>query len=221
MARKYSVDRKNASRLLSVSLRTLDRYVAEKKLSSIKKSGRIWLNEEELLDLKRENEAGDIDVLTNSLWDEIDEDAMITETYALNKDNEEEVEELSQVKTKKQDPIRNATTDSVLYRELYLDAKEKLEQANLKIQQLEAQIGTMIPLLEYQKQQRLLQESADLYKKKWDESEKSLLSHIEETEKTIRGKNKEIAEERFNKAIIAVILFVVLFLQPILWILLR
>ena len=44
----YSVSRKVASRLLGVSTRTVDRYVRDKRLSTVTISGRIWLNRGEV-----------------------------------------------------------------------------------------------------------------------------------------------------------------------------
>ncbi len=48
--KEYSVDRKTASRLLKVSIRTLDRYVQQKKLSTRLVNGRVWLDRGEIDD---------------------------------------------------------------------------------------------------------------------------------------------------------------------------
>lgn len=43
------IDRKTASQLLSVSIRTIDRYIRSGKLWAIAENGRIWLDKKEIL----------------------------------------------------------------------------------------------------------------------------------------------------------------------------
>ncbi|MBI2638540.1 hypothetical protein HYW83_03050 [Candidatus Peregrinibacteria bacterium] len=43
------IDRKTASQLLSVSIRTIDRYIRSGKLWAISENGRIWLDKKEIL----------------------------------------------------------------------------------------------------------------------------------------------------------------------------
>ena len=47
----YNIDRKTASKLLKVSMRTVDRYIVAKKVSIEKRDGRIWLDKKEILKL--------------------------------------------------------------------------------------------------------------------------------------------------------------------------
>ncbi len=43
------IDRKTASQLLSVSIRTIDRYIRSGKLWALSENGRIWLDKKEIL----------------------------------------------------------------------------------------------------------------------------------------------------------------------------
>lgn len=207
MSVTHTIDRKTACRLLNVSLRTVDRYLSTGRLSHIKNKGRVWLSKEEIVDLYKEL----TDTGTASLWhdDNVDretDNTVITETI--------EVKETPRDRDETQ-------TDTAIYKNLYIETKDKLDQATFRIGQLESQLTSMVPLLEYQKQQRLLQQTNDGYKQKLKETETVLLAKIDASEIKIKRKDKEIEAERFNKAIFAVILFLILFLQPILWIVLK
>jgi hypothetical protein len=214
MQNLYNIDRKTASRLLSVSLRTIDRYLATGRLSHVKNSGRVWLSKTEIVQLYKELVETDNDKISGSLWhddnvDNSNDNVVFAETR--NKGN---------TFTDKE----GNDTDSQIYKSLYIDTKEKLDQVTFRIGQLETQLSSMIPVLEFQKQQRLLQETTFSYQQKIQETEsrsKQLMSRIEEREVMIKEKDKEIESERFNKAVIATVLFFILFLQPVLWILLR
>ena len=57
---KYNVDRKAASKLLKVSVRTVDRYIKKKVLAAQNVGGRVWLNKDEvygLIDRKNPEQA--------------------------------------------------------------------------------------------------------------------------------------------------------------------
>lgn len=214
MQNNYTIDRKTASRLLSVSLRTVDRYLATGRLSHIKNSGRVWLSKNEIITLYKELLEEENDKLSGTIWQD---DNVDTETDSVIFAETRNKQESSSNK-------ENQENDTVIYKSLYIETKDKLDQATFKINQLETEIANMVPLLELQKQQRLLQETSESYQKRVQEAEfksKHLFSKIEERELMIKEKDKEIEAERFNKAVIAVILFFILFLQPVLWIILN
>ena len=50
--KKFEISRKEASKILKVSTRTLDRYINSRKLSTKKIAGRIFLDENEVIDFK-------------------------------------------------------------------------------------------------------------------------------------------------------------------------
>ena len=218
MSKSYTIDRKTAARLLNVALRTVDRYLANGRLSHIKNRGRVWLSKEEVIQLYNDLLAEENDTNSGTLW----------QTDSTDNDTDRVIFAETRTKEDSFADKQKEENDSIVYKGLYLETKEKLDQATFRIGQLESQIATMVPLLEFQKQQRVLQETAETYQKRVQELDykskvqaSQLLSKIEEKESMLKEKDKEVEVERFNKAIFAVILFVILFLQPVLWILLK
>jgi Fe2+ transport system protein B len=219
MSETYNIDRKTAARLLNVSVRTIDRYLSSGKLASIKNNGRVWVSKADILSLSHRQTFDMTDMTrqhrhVDNIAD-IDVDTVIHEPEII---------------VKKQETTRDNT-----YKELYANAKEELEdkqkqldQATYRIGQLEAQIETMVPMLEFKKQQQLLAENADQYMKAIQQEEekrkelaRQLIGEIEKKKELITEKEKEIENERLNKSIFAVILFVILCMQPVLWMLLK
>jgi hypothetical protein len=214
----YNIDRKTASRLLNVSLRTVDRYLSSGKLSHKKISGRVWLSKVEIINLYKELQEAENDTRTDTLWQD---DTLDTDTDKVLYGETRNKEEAQPIK-------ENTETDTVIYKNLYIETKAKFEQATFRIGQLESELANMVPLLEFQKQQKQLQETNQSYTRRIQEIEykgkvqsSHLLSKIEEKENILKEKDKEVEIERLNKSIIAVILFVILFLQPVFWIILK
>lgn len=118
MAAASNIDRKTASKILGVSIRTIDRYIRGGKLFANVDNGRIWLDKKEIMNMK--NPAQVIPVKT------IDNRQPTLSAH-------------SSPKAK--------IVDNDFYRDLYEEAKralsdyqQKLEQSNYRIGQLESQI---------------------------------------------------------------------------------
>ena len=124
----------------------------------------------------------------------------------------EEVDSVDKVvKTKKR------KSAEPVYKNLYEDAnkklegqQERLEAANYRVGQLEAQLKNTVPLLTYEEE-----------RSKAQDVQRELKDDIKDRDKKLTVAEKTIKEERLNRIIIAAVLFVVLALQPILWFLLR
>lgn len=113
------LDRKQASKLLSVSVRTIDRYIRSGKLPAFTERGRIWLNKEGILEFRQLSATP---VKTN-----IDRTNSVAPRPSISPS-----------------PTVSAP-DGTFYRDLYEEAKhalleyqQKLEQANYRIGQLES-----------------------------------------------------------------------------------
>lgn len=240
MQAKYNIDRQTAARLLNVSLRTVDRYLATGKLSAVRTDGRVWLSNLDIRNMLKGIEAD----MTNSesLHDNTDNIVdMRTDSDRQNVIYSDVTE-----RTSRQDHLRddtrhdNSETEglnrkAVFYKNLYEETKLELQEkqkmidhATYRIGQLESQVASMVPLLEFQQQQKMLAEKTAHYehelgveKARRKELTTQLIAEIEDREAALKGKDKEVAVERLNKSVFAVILFVVLALQPVLWILLR
>lgn len=205
--RGYNLDRKMASRLLKVSIRTVDRYIKSKKLSTSVIDGRIWLNKKEIEQLRvgRGGLRGrhHVDMSTPEVSTDIEDDNVDSVEVIGTTD----VDSLSTRKGKSQ----GART---VYKKLYSDLKEelrekqeRLEIANYRVGQLEAQVKNSIPMLEYHK---------ECYENKKLEDE--LNQKLEEQIAVVGKISSNLKYEKFNKRIFLIILLFVLALQP-LWIL--
>lgn len=240
MQKSYNIDRQTASRLLNVSLRTIDRYLYSGKLSSVRNNGRVWLSNDDVRRILKGIET-DID---NQEWQQTETD---NETTQIQTPNEKvyygTVKERSSRKDKlhetdnetTQTQPKSTNNKTAFYQNLYEEIKGELQekqsmldQATYRIGQLEAQLSTMIPLIEFQRQQKLVAETTETYQKaienektKAKEVTNKLINEIEHREKILKNIEKEVEIERFNKSVIAVVLFIILFMQPILWLLLR
>lgn len=203
----YTIDRKAASRLLKVSMRTVDRYIDQKKLSSHARDGRIWLNEAEIRTLREirrpKIEVVNVDTLSTKM--------SIDKNVYIGVDNGENVSPslTSQVYRRE--------GEELVYKRLYEDLvedhkeyQEKLNMATYKLGQIEAQLKYSVPLLQHHKEKRLLLSSH----KRMETELSSAISEISELE-------QDYKIEKFNKHIYLIILLGLLLLQPIFWILLR
>ena len=202
---KYNVDRKAASKLLKVSVRTVDRYIKKKVLTAQNVSGRVWLSKEEVNGMahKKNEPYMDTEVDTSTPGTSID---IIDDTTTTTQ------QKLSTSQTQK---IERTSNQSHLYKDLYEKAKdelgekaERLEIANYRVGQLDAQLKNSIPLLEYHREQSVKRiEKAKMTEK------------IEYAQKTIFSLGQKLKFEELNKKVLLAILLILLALQP-LWLLL-
>lgn len=213
---QYNLDRKAASRLLKISVRTVDRYIKKKVLTAQNVGGRIWLNKDEV-----DNILGDkvnrygapyIPQYQSPTSDTFDNESTLITSIDTTSDKTTENEQvLSTTQTRK---IVNQSDTSHLYKNLYEEAKEelgekaeRLEIANYRVGQLEAQLKNSVPLLEYHR------ESAE---KKLKEAH--LIEKIDQTSKKMTYLLKKLKFEEYNKRLFLTILLIILALQPI-WLL--
>ncbi|MDD3861309.1 MAG: hypothetical protein PHP74_00210 [Candidatus Gracilibacteria bacterium] len=206
----YGIDRKAASKLLKVSMRTVDRYVKSKKLSTKFINGRVWLNKKEILGFKeRQGVQVDVDEIMVSTSD-LSIDSRVDRV-----DNVDKVEIIDEENFEKFSSKRSGKSVSdEVYKKLYFDAKdelrekqERLEIANYRVGQLEAQVKNSIPLLEYHRENHERKKAEDEFSEK-----------IKESMGTLKKLSLEVKVATFKKRIAMIILFTILALQP-LWLL--
>jgi len=202
---KYNVDRKAASKLLKVSVRTVDRYIKKKVLAAQNVGGRVWLNKDEVYGLIDRKNPETIDT-------EVDMSTPMTSIDIIGDIQESEQQRLSTTETRK--IVKSADT-SHLYKDLYEKTKEELQEkqerleiANYRVGQLEAQLKNSIPLLEYHR------ESSE---KRLEKAH--LIEKVEHGERAIKSLCQRIKFEESHKKILFAILLILLALQP-LWLLL-
>lgn len=136
----FTVSRAKAAKTLKVSTRTLDRYIKSKKLSSKNVAGRIFLNEEEVTSYaKKKRKHRKIKHrqprVTQAKVEESVPDIVV----------ESDIDFVGKVENR---------IYKSLYDEVQRDLKafqQRLEGANYRVGQLEAQIESSVPLREHQK----------------------------------------------------------------------
>ena len=114
------------------------------------------------------------------------------------------------VSTKKEKGKNHVDEFKILFLDLKEELKEKqerLEVANYRVGQLEAQLRNSIPMLEYR------QEKYEL-----DKAKEELKTQLNESNTVIKRLSLGIKYEKFNKRLFLIILLIILALQP-LWML--
>lgn len=204
----YDIDRKTASKMLKVSMRTVDRYIVAKKLSTQQHDGRIWLNRKEIHKLrssKKVDNGGD----TSKPKMSIDNSMSTVDDMSIDSVDIMSTSD-SQIKSRE----RVITGDEVyknLFEELQQELKnkqERLEGANYRVGQLEALLKDSVPRLDYQR--ALNAEKAEKEEIRTKLEMKSL-----ESEQL----SSKLKEEKTDKRVYLIILFILMLLQPI-WLIL-
>ncbi len=208
----YSIDRNLAAESLKVSLRTLNRYITTGVLRAKREGRRILLCEDEILKLQKKKQQ----FLENAKIDR----------FLIRSGRQGDL------------PVRNdkavPSTEKIfqkLYCDLLLDMKEqqkRLEGANYRVGQLEAQLKNTVPLLEHHAASlKLKEKEAELLKEK-EKLAQELRQAKTDKEKTLFAAQFELRKlkntlftEKINKWAYIIVLFLVLLAQPVLWFLLN
>lgn len=215
--KQYSLSREAASRLLKVSIRTLDRYIRAKKMSTRVVDARVWLNKEEVEAFKAgkgrviEVDRASLSTAHLSIDDDMDR---VDNVEVLNQEESVDMGERQRAQTFSRNQKTGSQNETYknLYNELKEEVKEKqerLEIANYRVGQLEAQVKSSVPLLEYHREK---------YETK--KTEEEFKSQINESANMIKRLSLSIKYERFSKRIFLIILLIILALQP-LWLVIR
>jgi hypothetical protein len=258
MTKSYTIDRKTAAELLNVSVRTIDRYLKSGKLASRHRKRNVYISREDILeemDQKGIEIEGAVDPAVRKTSGSVDN--KINDVVGTTEDDEyEEItvkQEFSEPQPVQQQPVyvpqpefvgassglEDKVADSLeFYKNLYevtkveLDEKsEKLEKMTFRLGQLEAKVEEMVPLVEFKKQQALLEENAAGYRAAIEkektarvESESDLMRKIEQKERDldrhiakINDLKRDVYTEQKNKAVFAILTFMLLGALPIVW----
>lgn len=200
----HNIDRKTASRLLKVSVRTVDRYIVAGKLSIEKYDGRIWLNRSEINKLRaRQTVDTGVDMSTPAM--SIDKQVSTPVDIPI-----DSVHFVSTSESEKRSENK-AKGDDAIYKKLFEDTRselrlkqERLEGANYRVGQLEGLLKESVPLLAHQR--ALLAERNEK-----DEIQKTF-NLLQLTHEQLRLKFKD---ERLNKRVFLIVLFIIMLLQPL------
>jgi len=208
------IDRKTASRLLKVSIRTVDRYIRSNKLYIEQRDGRIWLNKSQVLKLRNSKES-------RQSVDAVDTEMSIDKEVSTPVDMSMDSVHIVSTSDDEEKPAKRANTARandesapLIYKKLFEELQselrtkqERLEGANYRVGHLEALLKDAIPLPEHNR--LLLSERTDKQKLEGD-----FASLSQEAEYLA----ERLKDEKFTKKIFLIFLFIIMLLQP-LWLL--
>jgi excisionase family DNA binding protein len=159
---KIYVDREEASTILKVSTRTVDRYIRKYRFKTRKDGRRVLIKRDDIDYIISDHIGQYVDIKSTGLNIKLDRQ---------NVDNE--VSNMSNFKIKniKVEGVKSDggfdDGDGKIYKSLYIDTKkelkekqERLEAATYRVGQLEAQVKNMVPLLDYNRKEKELKEAA-------------------------------------------------------------
>ena len=180
---QYHVSRQFAAEILNVSVRTLDRYSKSDKISSVRRGRQLFFSEQELLDFKakqmaqqeleevqkarlqRHRERPSTSRRRSSVSSRKREFADVEKAQVL--EQEGDFDDVDAAFADIRDSMLRRSPDESIFRSLYKKAEHelkelrgKLEMANYRVGNLEAQISSMVPQIEFKKQRQELLELA-------------------------------------------------------------
>jgi hypothetical protein len=224
----YTIDRKSASRLLKVTMRTVDRYIKSKHISSKVINGRVWLNKDQIINFRdRQRVKGvlSIDNYVDNVDSRVDKhaytsDKVVDESgHTINENRvDSDIDNIDNDNNftgtvKSRGKIMDESANNV-YKDLYeklleeFDEKQvQLEMAKYRVGKLESQLKYSVPLIEYRKKTTLLLTSGENLKKQLENEKKDKLRVY-----------TQFRTERLNKRIYLILAIALILLQP-LWLL--
>lgn len=209
------IDRKTASRLLKVSIRTVDRYIRSKKLPIEQRDGRIWLNKSQVLKLRGTRDSRQqVDTVDTEM--SIDKQVSTPVDMSIDSDHFVSTSGNEQTAAKRVITPHEQEADSQniykkLFEELQTDLKEKqerLEGANYRVGQLEALLKDAVPLNDHNR--LLIAERTE---------KQNLEADVSSLAQTAEHLTERLKDEKFTKKVFLIFLFIIMLLQP-LWLIL-
>ncbi|MFH0820292.1 MAG: helix-turn-helix domain-containing protein [Candidatus Peregrinibacteria bacterium] len=191
------LDRGEASKVLKVSTRTLDRYVRRYKFKIKKKGRKVFL--------KRT----DVDRIINDHVGKFLDDfnRLKTDSKHLGQVGQD-VQQLT-VKDVKVESVR--VKEETVYKELYFELKkelkerqDRLEAATYRVGQLESQLKNMVPMLDYNRKDKELHEAKI-----------ALENRVAESQETIKKIQGVVRAERIAKWVYLSLVGLLLIAEPI------
>lgn len=204
---KIYVDREEASTILKVSTRTVDRYIRKYRFKTRKDGRRVLIKRDDVDHIINDHIGHFVDIKSTGLNIKLDRQ---------NVDNE--VSNMSNFKVKdiKVEGVKSDgdldDADGKIYKNLYTDTKnelkekqERLEAATYRVGQLEAQVKNMVPLLDYNRKEKELKEAGIAIEQK-----------ALEKDQAVRLMEKKLRAEKIAKWIYLSLVGLLLVAEPIL-----
>ncbi|KKP37854.1 hypothetical protein A2483_02940 [Candidatus Peregrinibacteria bacterium RIFOXYC2_FULL_33_13] len=215
--KEYTLTRERAASIIQVSTRTLDRYIRQNILTSLKIGAKVYLSDQEISNFIKFRKKTPLESTSNLKSKDKEpqkKNIYIKDLVGKHLERQKDpLEEKKEVLTSHDE----YTVYQKLYHELAVQVKEnqkRLEGANYKVGQLEAKLEIVnqhyISLADHHKYLNVLKvNEMELNTKNYQS--KLLIKDIED----------KFKNEKVNKQIIIAILFFLLLLQPIFWLILK
>ncbi|MFH0837880.1 MAG: helix-turn-helix domain-containing protein [Patescibacteria group bacterium] len=195
------VDREEASEILKVSTRTVDRYIRKFRFKT-RKDGRRVLIKKVDVDKIIEEHIGQFVDIRSTIFDKREE-----QTKAINNTSDVALKDI------KVESVRKSEKEEEVYKGLYHEAKnelkekqERLDAATYRVGQLESQVKTMVPMLDYTHKEKELKEAKTAIEQKE-------LEKLQE----IRRMEHKLKTERVAKWIYLSLVGLLLVAEPVLF----
>ncbi len=156
MSKIQYVDRIEASKILKVSTRTVDRYMRKHRFKTRKDGRRVLIKKVDVDKIIKEHIGRLVDINDDNL------NNILGVEESIKKETNLTVKDVKIKKIEKSQPKVEQEIYKELYKEVKGDLKEKqdrLEAATYRVGQLEAQAKHMVPMLDFNKKDRALQDA--------------------------------------------------------------
>ncbi|HCW32395.1 MAG: hypothetical protein UT55_C0087G0005 [Candidatus Peregrinibacteria bacterium GW2011_GWE2_39_6] len=198
LTKEFTLTREEAARRLNISIRTLDRYIRRNYFNVKKIDRSIWISRPSFENYYAKN----IQSESQGNDQSPQEEAIIPVSISPSLHEHSYEKDLSMGSFYKE-----------IYQELknkYDEQQKRLEGAHYRVGQLEAQIKSMVPMIEFKKEQnRLL-----LVAKQQEDVAK-------EANITVNRLSRLFRSERLNKQIYTGLVYLLLFVQIAFWVILK
>ncbi len=144
------VDRDEASSILKVSTRTVDRYIRKFRFKTRKDGRRVLIKRNDVDKIIERHIGQFVDIKLTMLDKQVDS----------------QKEAKIEVKDLKVESVKKSDKEEGVYQGLYIETKNELKEkqgrldaATYRVGQLEAQVETMVPMLDYTRKEKELKEA--------------------------------------------------------------
>lgn len=208
MSKTLYVDRIEASKILKVSTRTVDRYMRKNRFKTRKDGRRVLIKKTDVDKIIKEHIGRLVDINDDNL------NNILSAEESIKNESRETNLTVKDIKVKKIDNSQSKIEQEI-YKELYKETKselkekqDRLEAATYRVGQLEAQAKHMVPMLDFNKKDRALQ---DAYS--------AMDQRVKQTEEIKTKMESKLRSERIAKWIYLSLVGTLLVAEPILFLL--
>jgi len=201
------VDRDEASQILKVSTRTIDRYIRKFRFKTHKDGRRVLIKRVDVDKIIEEHIGQFMDIKTSIL------DKSAPADRPAEKQPKAESTTNIEVRDVKVESIRKSENEEKVYQGLYHEAKnelkekqDRLDAATYRVGQLESQVKTMVPMLDYTRKEKELKEARTAIE----------LKELEKIEE-IRRMEHKLKTERIAKWIYLSLTALLLVAEPVIF----